>query len=228
MKTPMKPGRKSLANTKAFSGPGLEAVKRFALMGDLPGSAYGVVHCLDGIISKHPDFDASSAASLLQNWVRELQDVRLDLIQDKRLREDVNRWIRQRPGTNFDLFIEILRILTLIVAPLVRARREKDGTLIDALGKFLRSSEPESKDNYTAISRQKPVHPGLWAAVESVERAQKEQRKPTLRDVEMALGLAGRSTAKRYAAKLRAAGVEFDRTPGRKRTCRQIGSKHSG
>jgi hypothetical protein len=228
MKTPMKPGRKSLANTKAFSGPGLEAVKLFALMGDSPGSAYGVVHCLDGIISQYPDFDASSAGNLLQNWVRELQDVRVDLIQDKRLRKNVSRWIRQRPGTNIGLFIEILRILTLIVAPLVLARRERDGKLIEALGKFLTSSEPESKDNYTAISRQKPVHAGLLAAVESVERAHKEQRKPTLRDVEMALGPAGRSSAKRYAASLRAAGVEFDRTPGRKRTCSQIGSKSSG
>jgi hypothetical protein len=225
----MKPGRNSLANTKAFSSSGLEAVKLFALMGDVPGSAYGVVHCLDGIISKYPDFDASSAASLLQNWVRELQDVRLDLIQDKRLRKDVKRWIRQRPGTNIGLIIEILRILTLIVAPLVVARREKDGRLIKALGKFLTTSEPESKDNYTAISRQKPVNPALLAAVESVERAHEEQRKPTLRDVEMALGPAGRSSAKRYAALFRAAGVEFDRKPGRKRTvCSQVGSKSSG
>src|SRR5215207_204908 len=38
----------------------------------------------------------------------------------------------------------------------------------------------------------------------------------------MALGSAGRSSAKRYAALLRTAGVEFDRTPGRKKNCSQI------
>jgi hypothetical protein len=161
--------------------------------------------------------------------VRELQDVRLDLIQDKRLRNDVKLWMGQRPGTNICLFIEILRILTLIVAPLLLARREKDAKLIAALGKFLTASEPESKDSYTAISHQKPVNPGLLAAVESIERAHKEQRKPTLRDVETALGPGGRSSAKRYAALLREAGVEFDRKPGRKRTaCSQAGSKSSG
>jgi hypothetical protein len=109
--------------------------------------------------------DVHSAGQLLQDWVRDLQDVRLDLIKDKRLRGAVKRWLRQRPGTNFQRWIEMHRILALIVVPLVEARRRRDKDFIDALGKLLASSEPASTTNYSATTRQKPVHPGLFAAV---------------------------------------------------------------
>jgi len=187
----MRPGRKSLANTKAFSGIGLEGVRQFALMGDVPGGAYGIVHCLDGLLSKYKDFDGVKAPQILHGWVRQLQAIDVQAISNPKLKRALKEWLRQRPGTDFYIFNELFRILTLIVVPLAEARRQRDGKLVKAVARLIEVSTPESPTNYDATSWQEPLHPGLYAAVLAVQKAQAEGRLPRLSDIKQALTDAG-------------------------------------
>jgi len=217
----MKPGRKSLANAKAFNGCGLEAVKHFALMGDLPPRAYGIVHCLDGLLSKYPDFSPATATNVFHYWIRRLQVIDVHAIRDTRLKRDVQRWLKKRPGTNFYDYHELQRVFMLILEPLVEARRNRDGDLIRSLAKLIEDSEPESATDYRETSWQKPVHSGLNVAAVAVENAS-QTRKPRRSDIHEALKAAGLtsknpSSAKRYAKLLREAGVELDRKQGRRK-----------
>jgi len=189
------------------------------MFGELPPSVSGVIHCLDCLLAEHPTFSAKTIEELLHRWVRQVQVVDTDAITDVKLKTAVKKWVR--PGTDFCVIHEMRRILQLVVAPLADARRRRDGAIGRVLAQLLESSVPESAD-YGATSIQVPFHPGLYVAVLAVEAAHRKERLPRLRDIAKALkesGIqGGESSAKRYAARLRAAGVQFDRGAGRPRS----------
>src|SRR6266566_2006114 len=150
----MKAGRKSLANTKGFTGVGLEAVKQFALMGDVGGPAYGIVHCLDGLLSKHGDFSVDTAPKILHGWVRQIQAIDLAAVADSELKAAVQKWLKERAGTDFHAYHALLRILMQIVAPLAEARRRKDGAFVRSLARLIEESHPAPGAEYDETSTQ--------------------------------------------------------------------------